>query len=403
MKAPGSKHGRFAPSITRRQTLTATGAAATAVLVAPAGLSTAQQVSSNTSDMAHKSLGALAVKKGLVFGASFAVHELDRDYGSRYAEIYAADTKLITSELCLKLGILRPNAHILNFEPADRFFAFAKTHNLAVHGHTLIWDDYVPDWIKALSKDEVEHLLDAHIMTVLERYQGRAQTWDVVNEPIAPWDKNPGNLRQGPFYGNLGEEYISRAFKRARDFAPQATLLLNEAQTESSDENGKVFRDSLMALLKRQIDLGAPIDGVGLQCHLKSNRPYDFAHFAAFIQSLVDLGLDVKITELDIDDRAFASDIKTRDAQVASMYRQFLTHVLAVPEVSSLAVWQLSDRTSWMADPNIKGELRTDGRPSRPLPYDLAFEKKPAWHAIAEAFDSMPQRRQVQRRQVQRG
>lgn len=384
-------------SISRRKTLAAAGGFATAALLSPGTLN-AELNSAASKSSGTDSLGALAARKGLVFGASFAVHELDRDHGPRYAEIYTRETKLIASELCLKMGILRPHAHILNFDPADRFFDFAEAHDLAAHGHTLIWDDYVPAWIKALSKDEIEHLLDAHIMTVLERYHTRAHTWDVVNEPIAPWDKNTGNLRQGPFYANLGEAYITRAFNQARAFAPNATLILNEAQTESADDNGKVFRDSLIALLKRQRDQGAPIDGVGLQCHLKSNRPYDFARFADFIQQLVEMGFDVKITELDIDDSVFSSEPETRDVKVADMYRQFLTPVLAIPEVSSLVVWQLSDRTSWMADPNLKGKLRPDGRPSRPLLFDAEFQKKPAWDAFAEAFETMPQRRRGTRR-----
>jgi len=345
------------------------------------------------SDRAGESLAGLAAQKGLAFGASFAVHELDRPYGNRYAELYKRETQLITSELCLKIPILRPDAHVLEFAPADRFFAFASDNSLGVHGHTLIWDDYLPDWIKQLSGVEVEHLLNAHILTVLERYQGKAETWDVVNEPIAPWDKNPGNLRQGPFYAHLGEDYIAKAFQLARELEPNAKLLLNEAQTESADDNGATFRKSLLALIKRQLDKGVPIDGIGLQCHLQSERPYDFPRFAAFIQELVELGLDVQITELDVNDSAFVGQVKKRDAKVADLYARFLKEVLAIPEVSSVVLWQMSDATSWMADPDLKNGLRKDKQPSRPLPYDRNFRKKPAWYAIADALRTCPQRR----------
>lgn len=383
-------HRRPKSTLTRRTAL-ATGSA----VIALAPFQSRAQTNPQPIDQSHdtESLAGLAAAKGLAFGASFAVHELDRAYGARYAEIYKHDVQLITSELCLKIASLRPDAHVLDFEPADRFFAFAENNGLGVHGHTLIWDDYLPNWIKQLSGPEIDHLLNAHILTVLERYVGKAETWDVVNEPIAPWHNNPGNLRQGPFYAHFGEDYIAKAFTLARELEPKATLLLNEAQTESADDNGATFRNSLLALIKRQLDKGVPIDGIGLQCHLQSDRPYDFPQFAAFIQEIVDLGLEVQITELDVNDSAFSRSIEKRDAQVADLYAQFLREVLAIPEVSSLVFWQLSDATSWMADPNPKNSLRKDQSPSRPLPYDRDFKKKPAWDAVADALKNMPARR----------
>ncbi len=383
-------------TLTRRSALTSSTAALALSPFIGTGLAKTPRkpvADSNRGASDNENLAALAAQKGLAFGASFAVHELDQPHGKRYAEIYQRDVQLITSEQCLKIPILRPDAHVLEFAPADRFFAFASENGLGVHGHTLIWDDYLPNWIKTLSGVEIDHLLNAHILTVLERYAGKAETWDVVNEPIAPWDKNPGNLRQGPFYAHLGEDYISNAFRLAREIDPKAKLLLNEAQTESEDDNGATFRKSLLALIKRQLDKGVPIDGIGLQCHLQSERQYDFPRFAAFVQEIIDLGLEVQITELDVNDSAFSGPINKRDAQVANLYAQFLKEILSLPEVSSLVLWQLSDATSWMADPGLKNGLRKDKTPSRPLPYDLNFKKKPAWHAIAGALRAMPDRR----------
>lgn len=380
-------------NLTRRAAITGTGSALS--VAAFSRLSASAQGAQKKTDrnqVDSKSLAGLAAAKGLAFGASFAVHELDRPHGERYAEIYRHDCQVIASELCLKLAVLRPAPHVIDFDPADRFFAFAAENGLGVHGHTLIWDDYVPDWTKTLSRDEVDHLLNAHILTVLERYQGKAETWDVVNEPIAPWDKNPGNLRQGPFYGRLGEDYIAKAFRLARQIEPNAKLRLNEAQTESADENGAVFRKSLLALLKRQLDQGVPIDAVGLQCHLQTKRPYDFEQFADYVAELLELGLDVEITELDVNDNAYTGSLAQRDQQVAALYSKFLTTVLANPAISSLVLWQMSDATSWMADPNIRDSLRADGRAARPLPYDKNFQRKKAWTAIADALEKIPAR-----------
>ena len=71
----------------------------------------------------------------------------------------------------------------------------------------------------------------------MTRYRDRVTYWDVVNEPIGPWDNNPEICAADLLHG-IGEGYIHRAFEVARRFAPDATLVLNEAQTETQDDNG---------------------------------------------------------------------------------------------------------------------------------------------------------------------
>ncbi len=362
------------PTLTRRQVLAGTAAGIAA--------------SSFPTYAAEESLGAIAAAKGILYGASFASHELDTPYGPAYAEIYRRDCRIITSELEFKLASLRPAAGIIEFAPADRFVAFAESNGLAIRGHTLIWQDALPDWINRLGPGEAAHLLEAHIETALERYRGRVKYWDVVNEPIGPWDNLPGNLRGGVFLAAMGEDYIARSFRLARKLDPKARLVLNEAQTESNDENGQVFRDSFLALVRRLIGDGVPIDTVGLECHLKSSRPYDFPRFAAWLVEFANLGLEIQITELDVDDAAIAGSLRERDKRVARMYREFLDAVLQVKAVSTVVNWQLADHTSW-----IYGAAKLNKkRAPRPLPYDTQFRKKPAWHAIAEAFKAAPAR-----------
>lgn len=336
-------------------------------------------------------LGELAAAKGLLFGASFASHELDREYGASYAGIYARDCAVLTTELELKMPILRPDAGTIDFAPADKFFGFAAKAKKKVRGHTLIWNDYLPDWINRLGPGETERLLESHIETVMRRYGDRVCSWDVVNEPIAPWDRLPGNLRKGAFYSALGEGYITRSFQVARRVAPDAQLVLNEAQTESDDENGQTFRTALLALLRRLKDNGAPINAVGLQCHIDSARPYDFPRFAAFVQEIANLGFEIAITELDVNDRAFAAEVNERDAKVADVYTRFLRAVLSVKAVKTLTLWQMADHTSWMFYEDAAKPVKSQRHP-RPLIYDASFQRKPSWFAVAQALESMAAR-----------
>lgn len=372
-------------TLTRRQLL-----AGSAALGAAALSSRSRPALADTS-AAGLSLGARAAAKGLLFGASFATQELDKPYGAAYAETYKREARMLTSEAEFKLYTLRPDAEKLNFRPADRLLAFARENGHVLHGHTLIWNDAVPGWIKDLAPDDVKLLLDMHIRTILGRYGAEIPTWDIVNEPIAPWDKLPGNLRNGPFYAAYGADYIATSYRLAREVAPAARLYLNEAQTESADDNGEVFRKSFLELLKRLKGEGVPVDGVGFESHLDSKRRYDFPRFAAFVEEIAAMGFEIAISELDINDHAWPADQKTRDRLVAGMYKNFLSAVLPVKAVKRLTLWQIADHSSWMYYDDLAKNPKGSRRP-RPLPFDSAFKRKPAWDAIAEALDVMPAR-----------
>ena len=342
-------------------------------------------------DKTERSLRDRARDKGILFGASLAVHEFDRDYGPAYQRMYEHDAGIVTSELEFKMATMRDVEGQFDFSSADRLVAFANERSMAVRAHTLVWNDYLPDWIRALEAGAAGALMLSHIETVTRRYGKRVKYWDVVNEPIAPWDRLAGNLRKGPFLAAFGEDYIVKAFGAARAIVPDATLVLNEAQTETDDELGATFRSSLLALLKRLKDKGASIDAIGLQSHLRCAARYDLPKFIAFLNEVAALGYDIHVTELDVNDTGISGSLEKRDAAVANLYERYLTEVLKIESVRVVQTWQMADHTSWMQDPDAQSRMHIRKLP-RPLLYDGAFKKKPAWHAIARAFDAAPKR-----------
>lgn len=372
------------PLLSRRQFLPAAAAALVPATYGLLELATAGQP-------AEPGLGAIAAQKGLLFGASFSVAELDTDTGPAYARIYQRDARILASELEFKMHTLRPTPGAYDFGPADRLVAFARANSMRVRGHTLIWNDYLPQWVHGLSKREAVKLLEQHVTDVVSRYRGQIYEWDVVNEPIGPWDKLPGNLRGGVFLDALGEEYIERSFRIARAADPEARLFLNEAQTETDDDNGETFRDSFLKVLRRLVDKGAPLTGAGLQCHLVSTSRYDFPRFAAFLREIAALGLEISITELDCNDAAFPDPVAERDAAVADLYRRFLDAVLPIRQVKLLTTWQLADEKSWIWYADVQKDPQARRRP-RPLLYDAAFAEKPSYGVMASAFAAMAAR-----------
>lgn len=330
------------------------------------------------------SLGTVAAKRNFIFGAA-AGPVLFTD--SAYRELYLTQTKMITTDIALKIGTIAPMPGPKRFDSADRLLNFCNSHKIQMRGHCLIWNEWVPAWIKSMSTTERRAYFDAYIDEVVGHYAGRLHSWDVVNEPFWPGHRAPGGYRVGPWYDAFGTDYVRRAFERATRADPKTKLVLNEAQTERDDALGLTVRAGLLKLVKELKDAGVKLDAVGLQGHLQPQYPHDANRFQDFLHELASTGVDIYITEFDVRDDTFPDDIRTRDDQVAAVAERFLNNVLRVPQVKALITWQLADNYSFYRGIAKQKNPGTTRMP-RPLPYDEQFQRKPLWFALAKAMQN---------------
>jgi endo-1,4-beta-xylanase len=330
-------------------------------------------------------LGAIAASNGYLFGAAAAEEVMDRD--AAYRDLYATQTKIITTDVALKMGRVAPQPGPKHFENADRLLAFCDQHRIAMRGHCLIWNEWNPDWVKNMSTSERRMFFDSYIEEVVARYQGKLQSWDVVNEPFWPGHHAPGGFRMGPWYDAFGPDYVRRAFERAAQVDHTTKFVLNEAQTERDDELGLAVRSGLLKLVADLKHAGVKLDVVGLQGHLQPQYPHDPARFNEFLHALADLGVDIYITEFDVRDDIFPDDPVARDAAVARTAQQFLEPTLRHPAVKALISWELADNYSFYRG-IYHAKNPTASRSPRPLPYDDRLQAKPLRETIAQAFES---------------
>ena len=330
------------------------------------------------------SLADVAGAAGLLYGASIGREALD---DPAYADLYRRETRIVTTDVALKFDWLRPTPDRYEFGPADAILRAAEANGKLVRGHTLIWNDNAPAWLKRLSGREVERVFDEHIDTVVERYAGRLHSWDVVNEPFWPMDHIAGGWRDGPWFAAMGPAYVERAFRRVAAIDRTAKLTLNEAQCDNDRDWGRAIRPLLRGLVDRLLDTGVPLHAIGLQSHLQPQWPANYGEFAAYAAAFGARGLEVYLTEFDVNDDGFQDDIGARDAAVAATCHSFLTAALATPAVKMVVNWQLSDRYSWLRDV-WRRERPASRRTPRPLPFDADFAAKPMRDAMLAAFDA---------------
>ena len=326
---------------------------------------------------------ALAARRGLLWGAAIEPQVVDGD--PAFAALVRRQCAVLTPENAMKWTALRPAADQFDFGGADRVVALARAQQARVHGHCLVWHEAMPDWlIGDLNPKTGQALLVKHIHTVVNRYVGRVRSWDVVNEGVERNDHRPDGLRVSPWLKALGPGYIDLAFHTAHEADRSARLAFADYGLEYDNVSWMVEkRGTMLAVLAGLLKRGVPIHALAIQGHLDASRPMGFGDgLRRFLDQVADLGLEIYITELDVNDQMLAGDVAQRDAVVAANYAAFLDVVLREPAVRMVNTWGLSDRHT------SRSTLfpRADGAQVRPLPFDQNLQPAPAAFAIASAL-----------------
>jgi GH35 family endo-1,4-beta-xylanase/enterochelin esterase-like enzyme len=317
------------------------------------------------------------------------------DVPARYSEVeLTAATKhfnAVTPENCMKPEGVHPEEGRWRFEAPDALVEWAQKNQMSIHGHTLVWHQQTPKWFfENGDRAVVTKRMKDHIHTLVGRYKGKLQSWDVVNEAI----NDGGNeetaktegLRNSPWLQAVGPEYLTLAFRFAHEADPDATLYYNDYNIESGPKHA-----SSMVLLRRLLSEGAPVHAVGIQGHWRSGS-VPFEDIDKAISDYASLGLKVSITELDVTIRgasggqlgggperrgqrnatpASAEDLNRQAEDYAKLFAIFRKHKDVIERVT---FWGLHDRRTWRFG-------------QHPLILDANSQPKPAYAAIVRKAD----------------
>lgn len=325
---------------------------------------------------------------------------------SRGAGIVIKHFNSITSENVLKWSLVHPQANRYDFVASDRYVEFGERHGMFIVGHTLVWHNQTPRWVfeddhgRPVDRETLLRRLREHISTVVGRYKGRINGWDVVNEAL----NQDGTMRQSPWLKIIGEDYLVQAFRFAHEADPASELYYNDYDLELPAK-----RNGAVALMKRLQQKGVPIAGIGLQNHNRLQWP-SIADEDATIDAFAHLGLKVNITELDVDvlprttgigadyavniaptpelnpyTAAFPDSVQSELAnRYADLFRVYLKHRDVIDRVT---FWGVADGDSWLNNWPIRG------RTNYPLLFDRSGQPKPAFYSVIDTGNSKKETR----------
>lgn len=209
-----------------------------------------------------------------------------------------------------------------------------REHGLHTRGHVLVWPGWrnlpgaVRDLRDTAQQAEIPARVLAHIADVVTATRDLLDEWDVLNEP---WDNHD-------LMDLFGDAIMADWFRAARAAHPTARLFLNDYGNHDQGRHaGHVAH--FEATARRLLELGAPLDGLGVQGHF-GGSPSAPAEVLATFDRYAALGLPIRVTEFDIntDDEALQADF-TRD---------FLILCYSHPAVVGVQLWGFWEGAHWI-------------------------------------------------------
>ncbi len=229
---------------------------------------------------------------------------------------------------------IEPNQGVINYSGYDNTIAWFKKFGFGFKAHTLLWGGYnqtdyhcVPQWVMNL-KSTPKVMYDTcrnRVMREVNHYKGIVKEYDVMNEPT----------HATTLQSIVGDSINWNCFKWAHEADPTAKLFINDFNIIEYQNQ----TDNFCNLVKRMIQNGAPVTGIGTQSHIGST--VDLSGFKSRLDQLGQFNLPIKITEFDMNYGSGPADEHMYAREISKMMRLCFSH----PLVEGFIFWGLTEPT----------------------------------------------------------
>ena len=237
-----------------------------------------------------------------------------------------------------------------NFTLAHAAYDLARANGDVFKWHNLFWGSQQPAWIGSLPVAKQEEAIRIWLAAIAREFPNLDQI-DVVNEPLHAPPRGAGNGNyidalggDNGLYGT-GWDWIIRAFELARQYFPNAQLLLNDYGI-TNDGNATTRYLQIIELLQAR----GLIDGIGIQAHAfeynYNNLAGSVATHTANLARLQATGLPIYVTEFDIDGIDPTWGVQDDAAQLAR-YKALFPVFWENEDVKGVTLWGYVRGAHW--------------------------------------------------------
>lgn len=259
----------------------------------------------------------------------------------------------VTPENAGKWGVAEGSRNNFSWSDLDQMYQFCQQNGFPFKQHVFVWGSQQPSWIAGMSHAQQRQEVEEWYAAFAQRYPN-TEIIDVVNEslpghaPDVEFRDALGGFNNGaqnpylaahPEYGPYGTgwDYIIYSFAKAREYFPDATLLLNDYNIINNPTAINMHLEIVNILKDRGL-----IDGVGIQCHAFSVDRMSAQQITNNLNLLASAGLPIHVTELDI--RGDNNNETQQRDRYATIFPAFWEH----PDVAGITLWGYIEGTTWM-------------------------------------------------------
>ncbi|WP_406538644.1 endo-1,4-beta-xylanase [Fibrobacter sp.] len=225
-------------------------------------------------------------------------------------------------------------------------YNWAKENHATFSFHTLLWGSHYPVWLNSLDVDETKKAITDWFDAVQEHYPD-LEMIEVVNEAVKSGDNYHSGFGRGNNFiealgGNSGNyEFVTTAFKMARERWPKAILIYNDYNTIQWQ------KEQAIDLLKKIKAQGAPVDAFGMQFHETTTQ--GSGHYCLSASTLKralhdaheQTGLPIYITQYDVGDKD--------DEFQKKCYMEHIPLLMETEYVAGITLWGYVYGKTWIS------------------------------------------------------
>lgn len=242
-----------------------------------------------------------------------------------------------------KWPYVEPSDGVTDYSDVDYYLNWAEGEGWDIRGHALVWGGnqnwQSPAWLWGLPSDTIRARIERRIKRDVTHYQGKIKEYDVVNEPV----------HETIISDLVGDTINHLVFQWAREADPSAKLYINDYSIiNSGGDRGRYHH-----LIKKLIEDGAPVDGIGVQGHFWDLNPWWTIRMK--LDFIASLGLPVKITEYDINPQ----QQNITDQQQADAFGQMMRIAFSHPAVEGFLFWGFWDGRHWIDNAGMFNDDKT--------------------------------------------
>jgi len=266
---------------------------------------------------------------------------MDAEQADRYKKVFLENFNAGVTEVALKWHAMEPRQGQVDYSIVDAILQWTEQHDIPLRGHNIFWGtpDRVQPWQKALDDATLRETLKARALDIGKRYRGRFAEYDLNNEMI---------------HGNYYEDRLGPTITRdmaswVRQGDPNAVLFLNDYDILT----GRRLNDYI-AHIRKLLDQGVPVGGIGVQGHLHGDS-FDPNALQNALAKLSEFKLPICVTEFNFPGQR-SKYYGQRGARLSDEEEQakakalvdYYRICLAQPAVKGILMWGFWEGANWI-------------------------------------------------------